>query len=83
MITEIKSHNSQINYGKTWCDTCPKTLAIEEADDYGMEALDQSAIDFLLGVAAHHERKHPKHNITVTVYERVPTIQELKSGRVE
>jgi len=77
MITEIKSHNSQINYGKTWCETCAKTLLIEESDDYGMEALEQSAIDMLLGIANYHERKHPKHSITVTVYERVPTLEEI------
>lgn len=77
MITEIKNTNSQINSGKVWCESCPKTLAIEEADDYGMEALDQSAIDFLLGVAEHHEHLHPKHKITVTVYERVPTLEEI------
>lgn len=76
MIIEARGRNSQINFGKAWCESCSKTLRIEEA--VGFEALEQSAIDLLLGIAAQHEQKHPKHKIYVTIYDRVPTIQELR-----
>lgn len=72
MITELKVYGSQENYGKVWCKTCPKTLLEEHAEDYGMEALEQAAVDALLGMAAYHERLHKTHDITVTVYERTP-----------
>lgn len=78
MITELKSQNSLTNRGKTWCEDCPKTLAVEEAGDHGMAELEQSVIDYLLGLAEHHEHHHPTHNIFVTIYERVPSIQEIK-----
>lgn len=80
MITEIVSHNSQINYGKVWCETCGKTIHKEDADNSGMEELGQLAINMLNGMASRHERLHPKHNITVTIYERVPTLKEIREG---
>ena len=76
MITQEKKDGDR-HYGKVWCATCPKTLEKIEGEDYSTEALDQAAIDFLLGVAEHHEHLHPKHKITVTVYERVPTLEEI------
>lgn len=75
MITEIKSYNSQTNYGKLWCETCGKTLEKEEAE--GLETLEQSAVDYLIGMAERHEHLHPKHSLVVTIYERVPTLEEI------
>lgn len=68
MITEERKQGDR-HYGKVWCATCPKTLETTEGEDYSTEALDQAAINYLLGIAAHHERLHKTHNITVTVYE--------------
>lgn len=71
MITqELKK--SDHHYGKVWCSTCPKTLETQNGEDYGAEALDQPAINFLLGIAELHEKHHPNHNLEVTIYERTP-----------
>lgn len=78
MITELTSHNSTVNKGKVWCETCPKTILIEEAD--GFSDLDQDALTFLMSTAERHERLHPKHKITLTIYERAPTNDEIRSG---
>lgn len=61
---------SDRHYGKVRCATCPKILETTEGEEYGMEALDQSAVNFLLGIASHHERLHPTHSIEVSLYER-------------
>lgn len=69
MITQELKQGDR-HYGKVWCATCPKTLELTEGEDYGAEALDQAAINFLLGIADHHELHHPEHKLTVTVYEK-------------
>lgn len=69
MITQEKKKGDR-HYGKVWCATCPKTLETTEGEEYGYAALDQSAVNYLIYLAEHHERLHPTHNLTVTVYER-------------
>lgn len=54
-------------YGKTRCETCPKTLHLEDTNE---DKISEEAVQFLMATAARHERFHPTHNLQIIIYER-------------
>lgn len=77
MITQEKIVNARRNGGSVHCGTCWRMVKREEG---GTEPMTQEAIDLLLSTATHHEQHHPKHSLTVTIYERTPSNEELRAG---
>lgn len=66
MIT-IEQKKGQKAWMKVWCETCPKTLDLQ---DTNKDKMDEDAIILLMATASRHERLHPKHNLLVTIYEK-------------
>lgn len=75
MITVETRINTQENYLKCWCATCPKTLLYIS---YGLDPVDDKGIEIMDTTATRHEQRHPKHKIFIYEGERLPTIQELR-----
>lgn len=68
MIT-IEQKKAQTAHGKVRCETCPKTLHLEDTNE---DQIGEEAIQFLMATASRHERLHPTHKLEVSIYERTP-----------
>lgn len=66
-MIKIEQHKGMKAYGKARCETCPKTLHLE---DTNLDEVGQEAIDFLMATASRHERLHPTHSIDIVIYSR-------------
>lgn len=66
MITIEQKNDFKVWY-KVWCETCPKTLDIGDSHE---DKIGEDAITLLMATASRHERLHPKHNITLFLYEK-------------
>ncbi len=75
MITQESKVGSQTNYLKLHCPDCRKTLKLQ---DFGLDAVEESAVELLMATAYRHQNKHPSHNMTLTTYERTPAHGELQ-----
>ena len=74
-ITIENIANSKTNKVKVHCVDCQKTLWLE---DYDLEPFAPGIIDLMESRATQHVRRHPKHNPSVLVYQRLPTPAEIR-----
>lgn len=77
MITQESKNGSQTNYAKLHCPDCRKTLSLK---DFGLNPIEESAVELLMSTALRHQQKHPTHNMTVTTYLRTPAHGELQEA---
>ncbi len=71
MITVLEM-DSIYNKGTLGCRECMRLL---EKTDSLPEPLAKPMIDFLVAKGEEHQRRHPKHVLTVTVYKKPDKIR--------